>query len=606
MCGIVGGIGEGASDLIRKYMVLLDHRGPDHQEIITTDHGLTLGAARLAITDPLPRSNQPMVDPLTGNILIFNGEIYNYKILKKMLLNLGVSFSTESDTEVLLKLLGNMGVSAISQLEGMYAFAFLDYKKNILILSRDFLGKKPLYYSFQNNKFFFSSSFNFVSKSLMNLDLNLPSVATYLRLGYSLDPNTLVQNILSLQPGHTLEINLSNLEAKSNFYPSDKFLIDKALTVDKALALSIQERVDGHASFAISMSGGVDSSLIAMQCKEMGLAPELYSLRFSNSDKSRYSDDANAAKLVAQSLKLKLKLVEMPSTDKIETILEDFINAMEEPNANPTGLSMMILYSNIAKDSHRVVLTGDGSDEIFGGYPRYQMAKKVSILPKFKLARLRTFLERNSIQSAYLDKVIWSITHKSSLHHWLYLHQISDGTQLQKLFNVADDANYNFPLINILDSNFGFKGNITDLMFRDLSIWLSMESNKKLDRISMWHSIEARSPFQSENVVASGYEAMKSNSFKDLNKKILFETFPKLNTLPILTNKSGFISPLGHWLRANPKLVKESVSDLSKLSIFNNKDLLELSKSPINGEYQKFKLLWSLIVFSKWARKYNF
>jgi asparagine synthase (glutamine-hydrolysing) len=255
MCGIVGGIGEGASDLIRKYMVLLDHRGPDNQEIITTDQGLTLGAARLAITDPFPRSNQPMVDPLTGNIIIFNGEIYNYKILKKMLLNLGVSFSTESDTEVLLKLLGSMGVSAISKLEGMYAFAFLDYKKNILILSRDFLGKKPLYYSFQNNKFFFSSSFDFVSKSLMNLDLNLSSVATYLRLGYSLDPNTLIQNILSLQPGHTLEINLSNLEAKSNFYPSDKFFIDKVLTVDKALALSIQERVDGHTSFAISMSG---------------------------------------------------------------------------------------------------------------------------------------------------------------------------------------------------------------------------------------------------------------------------------------------------------------------------------------------------------------
>jgi asparagine synthetase B (glutamine-hydrolysing) len=143
-------------------------------------------------------------------------------------------------------------------------------------------------------------------------------------------------------------------------------------------------------------------------------------------------------------------------------------------------------------------------------------------------------------------------------------------------------------------------------MFKDLSIWLSMESNKKLDRISMWHSIEARSPFQSENVVASGYEAMRSNSFKDLNKKILFETFPKLNTLPILSNKSGFISPLGHWLRSNPKLVNESISDLSKLSIFNNIELLELSKSPINGEYQKFKLLWSLIVFSKWTRKYNF
>jgi asparagine synthase (glutamine-hydrolysing) len=605
MCGIVGGIGEGVSNVIQKYMDLLDHRGPDHQEIITTDRGLTLGASRLAITDPFPRSNQPMIDPSTGNIIIFNGEIYNYKFLKRILLNQGLTFSTESDTEVLLKLLGSVGVSAISKLEGMYAFAFFDYRRNMLILSRDFLGKKPLYYSFEDNKFFFSSSFNFVSKSLVNLDLNLPSIATYLKLGYSLDPNTLFRNVSSLQPGYTLELNLSNLEAKTKFYSSDKFLIDKALPVDQALGLSIQERVDGHASFAISMSGGVDSSLIAMQCKEMGLAPELYSLRFTNSDKPRYNDDANAAKLVAQSLKLKLKLVEMPHPSKIQAILEEYIDAMEEPNANPTGLSMMILYSNIAKDGHRVVLTGDGSDEIFGGYPRYQIAKKVSALPKINLTRLRTFLEKNSIQSTYLDKLLWSITHKNSLHHWLYLHQISDSIQIKKLFNVADNMNYNFPLIHVLDSSFGFKGNVSDLMFKDLSMWLSMESNKKLDRISMWFSIEARSPFQSENLVASAYQAMKSNCFKDLNKKILFETFPKLNTLPILTNKSGFISPLGHWLRSNPDLVNESVSDLSKLHIFNKKELLELSKSPLNGEYRKFKLLWSLIVFSKWARKYN-
>jgi asparagine synthase (glutamine-hydrolysing) len=606
MCGIAGGIGEGTSDIVRKHINLLNHRGPDSQEIVTTNYGLTLGASRLAITDPLPRSNQPMIDPLTGNIIVFNGEIYNFKILKKKLLNLGLKFTTESDTEVLLKLLGSIGVQGISQLEGMYAFAFLDYKKNTLILSRDFLGKKPLYYSLENGKLFFSSSFSFVSKSLKNLDLNLTSVSTYLSLGYSLDPDTLIKNIASLEPGHTLEVDLSNMKINNSFCPPGKFFMSESMSVESALAASILERVDGHANFAISMSGGVDSTLIAMQCKEMGLAPELYSVGFSNSDKARYSEDATAAELVARSLKLNFKLVEMPSPSKIPSLLDDFIDAMEEPNANPTGVSMMALYSNIAKDGHRIVLTGDGSDEIFGGYKRYQMAKKARKLPKIDPIRFRNLLDKIGLSLTPLDKALWSMSHKDSYYSWLYLHQISNSLQLKKLFDLTNSSDYDFSLVKLLNHNFGSKSRISDLMFKDLSIWLSMESNKKLDRVSMWHSIEARSPFQSENMVISGYRAMESKKFKDLDKKILFETFPILRSLPILKNKSGFISPLGHWLRTNPKLIAEITVHLKSLSLFNERELLKLSESPIKGEYEKFKLLWSLIVFSKWARRYNF
>jgi asparagine synthase (glutamine-hydrolysing) len=605
MCGIAGGIGDGTSGIVRKFMPLLSRRGPDYQGVITTDYGLTLGASRLAITDPSPRSNQPMVDQSTGNVIIFNGEIYNYKILKKKLLNLGITFSTESDTEVLLKLLGHFGISVISQLEGMFAFAFLDYKTNTLILSRDYLGKKPLYYALSENRIFFSSSFNFVTKSLKNLELNLESIATYLSLGYSLDPNTLIKRVLSLQPGHALEVNLSTLAVKSNFYPPDKLVMKSSMTVEQALHESIQQRTDGHSSFAISMSGGVDSSLIAMQCKNMGLEPDLYSLGFSNSDKARYNNDATAAELIALDLKLRFKLIEMPSSSKIPTVLEDFIEAMEEPNGNPTGLSMMILYSSIAKDGHRIVLTGDGSDEIFGGYLRYQMAKKVNSISKIKMDKFRTSFKIESISSNILDKVLWSFTHKESFYHWLYLHQVSNTSQLKRLFNKENDISFNFPLINLLKLNFDTKSNVPELMFKDLSIWLSMESNKKLDRISMWHSIEARSPFQSEDLVRSGYEIMKSFEFNKLGKKVLFQKFPDLYSLPILTNKSGFISPLGHWLRSNPEMIKECIDYLKKISLFNAKELSELSKAPINGEYKKFKLLWSLLVLSKWARKYN-
>jgi asparagine synthase (glutamine-hydrolysing) len=605
MCGIVGGIGDRASEIIRKNMPLLSHRGPDHQAFLTLDSGLTLGATRLSITDPLPRSNQPMIDQVNGNVLIFNGEIYNYKELKKSLLSLGLKFSTESDTEVLLKLLGYFGLSGVSKLEGMYAFAFFDYKKNSLVLSRDFLGKKPLYYYCYNQNLFFSSSFNFVSKSLVNLTLDPSSIATYLRLGYNFDPNTLIKEIKSLQPGVSLEINLLNLRVNQHFFPPAKFLIDGPTKVEEALDISINERVSGHEKFAISMSGGVDSSLIAMRCKEMGLTPELYSLSFSNSDKSRYSDDAKAAEQIAKCLKLKFNLVEMSSPNEIPTILEAFIDAMEEPNANPTGLSMMTLWSSIAKDGHRVVLTGDGSDEIFGGYPRYIKAMQVERLPKINLAKFRNFLENKSIQSDYLDKFLWSVSRYDSLDRWLYLHQIIDGTKVKRIYNVEDNINYDLSLIKVLESKYGSNKNVSDLMIKDLAIWLSMESNKRLDRISMWNSVEARSPFQSENLIASGLQVMRSNNFRILDKKVIFEIFPKLSSLPLLTRKAGFTSPIGHWLRSNQDLVNQNIGELIKSSLFVREELLNLVSSPMMGEYKKVKILWSLIVFSTWMRKYN-
>lgn len=605
MCGIVGGIGDRASEIIRKNMPLLSHRGPDHQAFLTLDSGLTLGATRLSITDPLPRSNQPMIDQVNGNVLIFNGEIYNYKELKKSLLSLGLKFSTESDTEVLLKLLGYFGLSGVSKLEGMYAFAFFDYKKNSLVLSRDFLGKKPLYYYCYNQNLFFSSSFNFVSKSLVNLTLDPSSIATYLRLGYNFDPNTLIKEIKSLQPGVSLEINLLNLRVNQHFFPPAKFLIDGPTKVEEALDISINERVSGHEKFAISMSGGVDSSLIAMRCKEMGLTPELYSLSFSNSDKSRYSDDAKAAEQIAKCLKLKFNLVEMSSPNEIPTILEAFIDAMEEPNANPTGLSMMTLWSSIAKDGHRVVLTGDGSDEIFGGYPRYIKAMQVERLPKINLAKFRNFLENKSIQSDYLDKFLWSVSRYDSLDRWLYLHQIIDGTKVKRIYNVEDNINYDLSLIKVLESKYGSNKNVSDLMIKDLAIWLSMESNKRLDRISMWNSVEARSPFQSENLIASGLQVMRSNNFRILDKKVIFEIFPKLSSLPLLTRKAGFTSPIGHWLRSNQDLVNQNIGELIKSSLFVREELLNLVSSPMMGEYKKVKTLWSLIVFSTWMRKYN-
>ena len=180
MCGFIGGIGDIPDSFIYENIFRLERRGPDSHEVTKFPNGLIFGATRLAMTDNHPRSNQPMVDEVNENALVFNGEIYNYKILRNMLRKTGVIFQTESDTEVLLKLLNAIGEDSLPLLEGMFAFAFYDKKLNSIILARDILGKKPLYYSLQSNRLVFSSSLNLVKKSQTSTQVDPNSVYTYL------------------------------------------------------------------------------------------------------------------------------------------------------------------------------------------------------------------------------------------------------------------------------------------------------------------------------------------------------------------------------------------------------------------------------------------
>jgi asparagine synthase (glutamine-hydrolysing) len=182
------------------------HRGPDFQQDVILSNFLHFGSARLAMTDPLPRSNQPFRSE--NSMLVFNGEIYNHKKLRKELETIGVSFETESDTEVLIKYLDHWGESTCQKIEGMYAFVYFNSKENMLILSRDPLGKKPLYFSISNQTIHWSSSLKSLRELQENQILNKKSMGEYLTLGYTLDPTTIIQDIFAVQPGHILKFTL--------------------------------------------------------------------------------------------------------------------------------------------------------------------------------------------------------------------------------------------------------------------------------------------------------------------------------------------------------------------------------------------------------------
>jgi asparagine synthase (glutamine-hydrolysing) len=601
MCGIIGVIGMGSREFIELNIGYLRDRGPDSHGILHLENGFSMGATRLAMTDPKSRSNQPMKDSINQNVIVFNGEIYNFHKIKKELADKETIFHTESDTEVLMKAISEYGIGYVKYFEGMFAFGYYDQKENSITLARDYLGKKPLYYANGKDFFIFSSKISLIKKYLKSTSIDNQSLSIYLRLGYVPNPNTMFKEIKSLEPGEILKVDLNStqLTLKTRFTPA---VISNPQNVDlvESLEEAVTQRTFGHDSFALSMSGGIDSSIIAIIAARQGLNCNAYSMGWKDSDKSRYNYDSKAAELISKKLGLNFQRVDVPGINQLGNELDKFIKAMEEPNANPSGLSMMALYKQISIDGLRLVLTGDGSDEIFGGYSRYQKINRFDWIPKIshKLFRDRHF----SIDSdnELLRNIALALSTGENLEYWFHWQQIASTKKIKKLY-----AKYEEPKFDIEKDSF-FKllnnGNsrIALTMGRDLRIWLAMESNSKLDRVSMAHSIEARSPFQSEIVIGKGFSEMLNSNFRVLNKQLLVNRFPQLKDLPLNKEKMGFISPLGHWLRNNKDLVFESTQYLHNHFDFNFTEIEKLSKSPNLGLYQDFSLLWALIVLARW------
>jgi len=601
MCGILGGIGAESDRFVFENIQSLHRRGPDSKNHVILENGLCLGATRLAMTDPHTRSNQPMIDLLTKNVLVFNGEIYNYKKLREKLINRNIKFDTESDTEVLLKYLSEFGIDGICELEGMFAFAFYNYARNVLIIARDLLGKKPLYYTITSRGLLFSSQASLLKNYTPDSSLNTDAFSEYLRIGYIQDPHTIFKNIWAVNPGEVLEINLKNLCITQKKIVSPKSIHEaNTLNLHDLFNSAILERTVDHSHFALSMSGGLDSSLIAMQSAKLGLDFTAYTMSFPDSDKERYNSDSRAAQEICKNLKVRNIVVEMPSAEEIPLVMSDFISAMDEPNINPTGLAQMILFSRIAKDGNRLLLTGDGADEIFGGYSRHNKLSKLNFLPELKNKKLEAMIISGNMNKK-LAKILYAFTPSQSDANWLYWHLVSSQRSIKKLTGIDYNVKLNQSIFTSLKKNTS-RSKVSDLMIMDLAIYIAMESNRRLDRISMWSSIEARSPFQSEKIIEYGYRALENERFSNLNKKVMVDEFPDLKNLPLLKEKIGFVSPVGHWLRSNKKWVTDSLDHLNGLDMFDSKHLYQLSEAPYKNQWDSTRLLWSLVVFSHWFK----
>jgi len=293
----------------------------------------------------------------------------------------------------------------------------------------------------------------------------------------------------------------------------------------------------------------------------------------------------------------------MPTSIEIGEVLTDFLNAMQEPNNNPTGLSMMHLYRVISEDNIRLVLTGDGSDEILAGYDRYN---KTQILPKLFDIRETNFTRfiANSLArvNTKVHKLFLSQFELQSTLKWLQWHQLFEPHEYKKILGSLkiQDAGQVSRFVQTLTQGENLKNPVESLMRFDSKIWLAMESNRKLDRVSMSFSLEARCPFQDLEVIDAARELMTRSKYRKLDKKLLWEAFPELIDLNVRTDKFGFISPVGHWLRGNPELIAESVDYLCNNFSADRNYLENLVKGVSQGDFKRIQKTWAVVVLARW------
>ena len=608
MCGFTGIISkkEYNDDSIRSMLDSIRHRGPDNLSFYENEN-LHLGFARLQIIDLDPRSNQPMIDEETGAVIVFNGEVYNYKELRQDLQGNGVKFKTTSDTEVILKGYLKYGKSILSKLRGMFAFAI--FHKNKVFMARDHFGIKPLYYGFNDKgEFIFGSELKaLISNKFFSPRLNNNSLFSYLELQHVCGEDTMIDGVKRLKNGYYLEI--SNIE--ESLYPitgeyfkfqmsNDKItnLDDAIYMIRKAVHNSVELHKNADVKVGTFLSGGIDSSYITALTK-----PEMsFSVGFSE-EEGKF-DESGLAKKLCEILGIKLNRLIIDKNEVLEN-LDDIIYHLDEPQANLSSIPLYFL-SKLARENATVVLSGEGADEFFGGYDLYRedsAIEKYLKLPKnlrkglkgaskiLPDSSLKRRMEKGALEPKDLFVGEANISSPSEVRDILS-NRYKDGMEARqftsKFFKNVDE--------------------LSGKQLVDLNSFMQYDILLKGDRMSMAHSLELRVPFLDLEVWSiarrlSSDLKVRGNVTKFALREAAKEVLPEeWYTRP----KKGFPVPFRDFLKEDNfynKFYEVLSSELCD-DFFDRSAVLDMLKEHKDGVKRNHRRLYSYYVFLVWYDLY--
>lgn len=593
MCAI-NGFNFKDEGLILKMNEAARHRGPDGTGIFL-DGEISLGHNRLSIIDLSNAAAQPMASA-DGNLAItFNGEIYNFKELKKELENF-YNFRTSSDTEVVLAAYQKWGADAVQRFNGIFAFAIWDRVRKELFLARDHIGIKPLYYFQGGGKFIFSSEIKAILEHDIARKLNREAFNYYLRVLYAPAPHTMFEGIYKFPPAHYGVLRDGRLQmirywsiAKVDYFTDPRGVIAENLR--KEILQSVQRQLVSDRPIGLYLSGGIDSSAVLDAMREARGNIDTFSVGFqlsNKSDEEKFNQDFYLARRTAKHYGTRHHEV-LLHENEILNFLEKSFFQLDEPIANPTAIPMMKLAEFTKSQGVDVVLSGDGGDELFGGYERYRLSRiagffpgAVLILPDGIRKFARFMFQKDPILREVVNDYVWD-----------------------------KNISYSFFAENYFKKN-QFETFEELFMSVDRQSWLVDESLMRTDKMAMSAAVEARVPLLDKDLVefAARIQLKYKVNFRN-TKIILKEAFRgRIPDFLLSQPKRGWFSPGAKWLR-NPKIYTVAQNILSPnyysetAPLFNWENIGKVLKDHVEGRRYNLTILWALINFQVWAKLYK-
>ena len=596
------------------------YRGPDAFGYFT-DELVGLGHRRLSVIDLSVSANQPMHSADGRFVIVYNGEVYNFREIAAELKQIYKSnFHTSSDTEVILEAYARYGPDFVLKLNGMFALAIYDKIKGELFVCRDRIGIKPLYYFWDGENFAFASELKALTKaSAIPLELNLNGIYHFLHLGFIPAPQSIYKAIKKLDSGTWLKVSKNNLESHK-YWSINKQITEKVITKEKEaivklsdlLMSSVQYQIKSDVPFGVFLSGGIDSSLITANAVNLsGVKVNTFSIGF---EENKYNESVYA-KAVANHLGTnhhEFLVSYKNAIDLIDTIFDVYSEPFADSSSIPT-----LLVSKLAKEHVTVTLSGEGGDELFLGYGSYQWAKRLNnpIIKSFRkpIGKLFSHSDKYKRHENYFNYPTENLQYSHTLSQELYyfsLEEINNFTT--KDFNNRQGSN-NTELLN----NFGIEINhlrrslnpMEKQAIFDLHFYLQGDLLTKVDRASMLYSLETRVPYLDHRIIEFSLNLSpdlkyKNGTTKYLLKEILFQYVPeKFFDRP----KQGFAIPLEGWLKKELKfLIDEFLSEkvIKQFSIVEYQYVEKLKNDfLLNNQSYLYNRLWILIVLHKWLIK---
>ncbi|XZE54981.1 asparagine synthase (glutamine-hydrolyzing) [Planctomycetaceae bacterium SH139] len=623
MCGIAGfyrtSPSEDPDHILSGMLTAIFHRGPDEEGRLH-DGELSMGMRRLSII-ALSDGSQPISNETGRYTVVFNGEIYNYRELRKELLQRGHQLKTESDTEVIVHLYEELGAAALERLRGMFAFAIWDREKRELFIARDRLGVKPLYYSQTGETFVFGSEIKAIlAHPRVTAAMNLTGLSQYLSLKYVPAPQTLFENIHSLPPGHYIKLTASGSEINRYWDLSYPASVSQAgppqfseeeytnLLLEK-LRDAVRIRLRSDVPFGAFLSGGLDSSIIVALMAEMLDEPvNTFSVGFGGDG---LADELPYAQQVADRFGCHHHTLKITAADFLKHA-EDVIWHLDQPIADQATVATHMV-AKLARKHVKMVLTGEGGDELFAGYARYageQFSRYFSQLP----APLGNMIRAATGQLPGLRRAkiaIGALTRKDEATRFAnWFPMFSDDAKQTLLDNqsLALQAGATDLFASHLE-RCQAKTPLNRMLYVDSKLWLPDYLLLRGDKLTMANSLEARVPLLDHHLVEFAARVPEQYKLRGRTRKYLLKQVArKLLPVEIIDRKKqGFPIPIEHWLRkeANP-LMRDLLcsSQFHQRGLFNKAFVERLMREHETGFQDHATELWGLMSVEIWSRRF--